>query len=130
MSGDGRIGIPADDFDYCVISIGLGFDGFTHRLANWCDKGLFEITFGDSIKKSFADTGNKTDFFVLGDGRRPVPPKEKADALIARIVTAKKPKRVCFVRAGRTAPGTAAAGYFLVNCWSELLHLCKGNNLI
>ena len=112
-----------DDFEYCAVSIGLGFNGFTHRLASWCDNRLFKIEFGNSIKSTFT---RKTDYFSLGDGKTPEPPLGKDDCLIARIVPVTlrgKPRRVCFVCAGRTAPGTAVAGYFLANNWERIMRL-------
>jgi hypothetical protein len=115
--------LDTDDFDFCAISIGLGFNCFTRRLANWCDPDLFTIKWGSSIKASFVQ---KTDYFMLGDGRIPSPPEGKDDALIARIVPVTgpgKPKRICFVCAGRTAAGTAVAGYFLAKNWGKISHL-------
>lgn len=116
--------LETDDFGFCAISIGLGFNGFTHRLASWCDNELFTIKFGDSIKKEFI---YKTDYFSIGkEGSTPVPPLGKDDCIIARIVPVSKrgkAKRVSFVCAGRTAPGTAVAGYFLAYRWKELLQL-------
>lgn len=113
--------IDGDGFNYCAISIGLGFNDFTHRLSEQCDKKLFEVVFGQSLK----DPNFATDYFKI-DGVCPEPPQNKDDCLVARIVL--RPfdgtaNRVCFVCAGRTASGTAAAGFFLARHWEQLMKL-------
>jgi hypothetical protein len=120
--------IEQDDFDFCAISLGLGFNGFTRRLAGWCDDQLFEIKWGKSVKPAFPAL---TDFFAVGKGTIPVPPTNKDDCIVARVVPrteAGKPQRVCFVCAGRTAPGTAAAGFYLAKNWPKLLALYERQN--
>jgi len=117
--------IDSDDFDYCAVSIGLGFNGFTHRLATLCANRLFRIEWGDSIKATFTE---KTDNFELGSDHVPIPPPPNGEdyCIVARVVPTTapgRPKRVCFVCAGRTAAGTAAAGFFLANHWLKLLEL-------
>ncbi len=114
--------IELDDFDFCAISLGLGFNGFTRRLAGWCDDCLFEVKWGQSVKGSPAET----DFFAIGKGRVPLPPGGKDDCIVARIVPRTEPgraQRVCFVCAGRTAAGTAAAGFYLAKKWPKLLKI-------
>jgi hypothetical protein len=113
--------IEGDAFNYCAISIGLGFNGFTHWLSEQCDKKLFEIVFGKSPK----DPDFETDLYKIGE-EFPEIPANKDDCIVARIVL--KPyegntNRVCFVCAGRTASGTAAAGYFLAKEWMQLMRL-------
>lgn len=115
--------IVGDNFNYCAISIGLGFNGFTHWLSEQCGKKLFEIDFGKSPK----DPNFETDLFKI-NGEIPVPPKNKDHCIVARIVL--RPlhgdaNRVCFVCAGRTASGTATAGFFLAKNWEYLMKLYK-----
>ncbi len=118
--------IDGDNFNYCAISIGLGFNGFTHWLSEQCGKQLFEIDFGTSPK----DSNFETDLFKI-DGKIPVIPKNKDVCLVARIVLRPyrgSSNRVCFVCAGRTAPGTAAAGFFLSKEWQKMMKLYKKHN--
>lgn len=118
--------IDYDDFDYCTISLGLGFNGFTRRLARWCNDDLFEIRWGASVKPTFAAS---TDFFAVGRDRYiPTPPTGMDDCIIARVVPRTetgKAKRVAFVCAGRTAAGTAAAGFFLAKRWQQIQSLYR-----
>jgi len=117
--------VDRDEFDFCAISLGLGFNGFTHRLAGWCENKLFEIQWGHSVKADFTTT---TDFFSIGSDTVPQPPHGKDDCIVARVVPRTepgKPQRVCFVCAGRTAAGTAAAGFYLARRWQKLLELYK-----
>lgn len=118
--------IEGDDFNFCAISIGLGFNGFTHWLAEQCEKKLFQIEFGTSPK----DPNFETDLFKIND-KLPTIPLNKDDCIVARIVL--KPfhgnsNRICFVCAGRTASGTAAAGFFLSKEWEQLMKLYKKHN--
>lgn len=121
--------IEHDDFDHCTVSLGLGFNGFTRRLAAWCDDCLFDIQWGVSVKTGFK---MPTDFFAIGESKIvPVPPVGKDDCIVARVVPrveVGKPMRVCFVCAGRTAAGTAAAGFYLAKHWSKLLALYTEHN--
>jgi hypothetical protein len=118
--------IEHDDFTFCAVSLGLGFNAFTRRLAGWCDDNLFEIRWGQSVKTNFT---KPTDYFAVGrDKKVPSPPIGKDDCIVARVVPraeAGKAKRVCFVCAGRTAPGTAAAGFYLAKNWPKLLNLYR-----
>jgi hypothetical protein len=118
--------LEQDDFDFCAISLGLGFNGFTRRLAGWCDDQLFKIKWGESVKGGLAET----DFFSIGGSRVPSPPEGKDDCIVARVVPPTeqgKAQRVCFVCAGRTAAGTAAAGLYLAKKWPKLLDLYERN---
>ena len=117
--------MDGDDFKHCTISLGLGFNGFTCRLATWCDDKLFEVKWGHSPKPTFTPL---TDYFAIGDGTVPQPPADKDDCIVARIVRwteRGQSPQICFVCAGRTAAGTAAAGYFLARRWQELLDLYR-----
>ncbi len=117
--------IEEDDFENCAISVGLGFNCFTHHLAGLCDNNLFKIEWGKSPKHPQIET----DLFSI-NGACPVSPKGKDYCIVARIVSRSapsRPKRVCFVCAGRTAAGTAAAGFFLANDWMKLMKLYKSN---
>jgi hypothetical protein len=95
-------------------------------LAGWCDDDLFEIRWGTSVKPAFTAS---TDFFTVGkDKHIPTPPAGKDDCIVAREVPRTetgKAKRVAFVCAGRTAAGTAAAGFFLAKHWRQLSELYK-----
>jgi hypothetical protein len=117
--------IDYDDFDYCTISLGLGFNGFTRRVARWCNDDLFEIKWGASVKSSALST----DFFAVGRDRYiPVTPTGTDDCIVARVVPRTetgKAKRVAFVCAGRTAAGTAAAGFFLAKRWQQIQSLYR-----
>lgn len=106
---------------HCAISIGLGFNAFTWRLAELCKNDLFKIYWGESPKAGF---GHKTDLFKIGD-REPTPSDDGHDyCLVARVVTdAGSRTRICFACAGRTAQGTAAGGYFLARKWNQLMKL-------
>src|SRR5262249_53656653 len=50
-----------DHFNHCAISIGLGFNSFTHWLAGRCKNKLYKITFDSSPR----DPTFKTDFFEI-----------------------------------------------------------------
>jgi len=111
--------IDHDDFDFTAVSLGLGFNGFTNRLASWCDNKLFKVEWGQSAKGTLGATDNfrvGLDAPSIQDG--------KDLCIVARIVPRSdpdKPRRICFVCAGRTAAGTAAAGYFLAKNWSTMM---------
>lgn len=119
--------IEGDDYNFCAISTGLGFNGFTHHLAGLCDEPLFKIEWGKSAKSNFQQV---TDFFSFEDGYVPQPPNGKDDCIVARIVSRSpsNPSKVSFICAGRTAPGTAVAGYFLANNWLKLMQLYLDDN--
>lgn len=117
--------IDGEEFDDCVISFGLGFNGFTCQLAGYCNDRLFKIEWGKSIK----DPAIYTDFFSINNVT-PTPEPGKDDGIVARIVSRsspRRPPRISFVCAGRTAAGTAAADYFLANEWPRLLRLYEEN---
>lgn len=115
--------VEGDPKNFCVVSFGLGFTGFTHFAAKYIQPQLFKITWGPSAK----DQSIKTDGFTIADKEPDIP--EGCDiAIIARIVPRHEsghPKRAWFVCAGRTAPGTAAAGYFLANHWEQIHELYR-----
>jgi hypothetical protein len=112
----------ANDFEYCAISFGLGFNGFTDRLSKAFNGRLFKPFCGNSPKPTFTDS---TDLIQIGTDIL-IPPNGYDDAIVARVVFKTeegKPLRVCFLCAGRTAHGTAVAGYFLANSWPDLLQI-------
>lgn len=116
-------GNVGDNFNYCAISIGLGFNGFTHWLSEQCGKKLFEIEFGKSPK----DASFETDLIKI-NGDFPAISENEDFCIVARIVL--RPfhgdmNRICFVCAGRTAHGTAIAGFFLAKHWEHLMKLYK-----
>jgi hypothetical protein len=110
----------------CIVSFGLGFTAFTHEVIGLFDPPLFELSW-ESMSGSTNDN-RKTDVFIipgLGDIK---PSSERYDlALVARIVPPRDPRGelpgVWFVCAGKTASGTAAAGYFLATHWDRILDL-------
>jgi len=116
------IDVRDDGLTYCAVALGLGFNGFTHRLARWCEDGLFKIEWGRSHKKEFSIP---TDHISIGGRLRTKPAKGEDHAIVARIVN---DGRVCFVCAGRTAPGTAVAGYFLAQKWDVLWRKYEDQN--
>jgi len=114
--------IVADPKDYCIISFGLGFTNFTHYVEGLFGQRLFKVEWVDSPKHA----GIFTDAFSI---KGEVPPIPEGDdiALLARVVPPRRAEReasrVWFVCAGRSAPGTAAAGFFLAYRWNEILRL-------
>jgi hypothetical protein len=98
------------------VAIGLGFNKLTCMLSD--ASRLFEIKYQDTYTKE-----RKDDFFL--DGTPHGKPSGKLDyALIVRVPLRMNGKIVpTFVCAGRTAKGTAAAGYFLKNSWIKLYDL-------
>jgi len=113
--------------DYCAISLGLGFNGFTHQIEGYFKKPLFKIVWGKSPKNPEI----LTDLFIINGFDISIPPPEQDLAIVARIVP--RPDKACasrvwFVCAGRTAAGTSAAGYFLAKEWQQLMNLYKKNS--
>jgi hypothetical protein len=113
---------------HCAIALGLGFNGLTQALQNRLNKSLFEISWPVVTRNGF--TG-KTDDFELAN-QRWSPPDGFEKALLARIVLPRevptnrpggRPFAVYFVCAGRTAPGTAAAGWYLSTRWRRFLKM-------
>lgn len=113
----------ADQKYYCAVSLGLGFNGFTHQLAGYFNPALFKIVWEKSPKRPEL----LTDSFSIGSSTPPMPPEHDL-AIVARIVPRPdtgRANRAWFVCAGRTAAGTAAAGYYLAKEWQQLLDLYK-----
>jgi len=113
-----------DQNDYCIVSFGLGFTAFTHYVERLFNSSLFKIEWEPSPKHSdiFTDT------FTINGKTPPIPDGDDI-AFVARILppgrTEQDDPRVWFICAGRSASGTAAAGYFLANRWSEINALYK-----
>jgi hypothetical protein len=117
--------VEADPKHYCVVSFGLGFTGFTHYAGGLFKPSLFEVKWDKSSK----NPDIWTDHFTLG-GKQPEIPTGCDIAIVARIVPRPekgRPKRVWFICAGRTAAGTAAAGYFLAKAWEQMHSLYHEN---
>ena len=102
-----------------VFSFGL-FNCYTIDLTDLCDKNLFQVEYKYSPKNKTHYTDN-----ISVNGKVVKPDKGRDIAVIARIVTHPSPKvnRVRFIIAGRTATGTAVAGYYFAENWSSLLEL-------
>jgi hypothetical protein len=110
----------------CTIALGLGFNQLTYdRMKAF--EALYRIKFGRS-KQSKLRT---TDHFSLGKKGRIKPQGGWDVALLARVVLPQPDGRrgVHFICAGRTAHGTAAAGYFLAERWPELANLYRNKHL-
>lgn len=103
------------------VAIGLGFNKLTCMLSAASD-WLFEIVYKDTY------TNAPKDDFLL-DGQPHGRPDQYTDyALIVRVPLLTNSKVLpTFVCAGRSASGTAAAGYFLKNRWPELCQLYATN---
>lgn len=116
--------IADDQKDFCIVSFGLGFNAFTHAMANYFEPRIFRVNLGKSPKDA---NFTLTDNFLINEKQVPIP--DRLDiAIVARIVPPGDREvlgRVWFVCAGRTAAGTAAAGYFLANKWQSILELYK-----
>lgn len=99
------------------VAIGLGFNRLTCMLAAM--SRLFEIRYAAD-----AETGHAKDDFEMGGTKHGEPSHACDYALIARVPVVMNGKVTpSFVCAGRTADGTAAAGYFLKNSWRLLSSL-------
>ena len=129
----------ADDVTGTAIAFGLGFNGFTYLMSEAYERRLFETTWGPSPHKEFT---TKTDnIFVPALGGELRPPNGCDYAIVARFVPKQQNddrRHYFFVCAGRTASGTAAAGWFLANEWPLIeafygragLNLCDDGLLI
>lgn len=112
--------------DHCTIALGLGFNQLTHDRSN-AVAGLYRIGWGPSNAAKL----ECTDHFAIGAGDL-LEPKDGLDvALLARLVLPKGngDRAVHFVCAGRTAHGTATAGYFLAERWEEVADLYRDPKL-
>jgi hypothetical protein len=113
-----------DQKNYCIVSFGLGFTAFTHYVVGLFNSSLFKIEWEPSPKLNHIFT----DTFKIS-GKTPFIPDGDDIALVARIVPPGKYEqedpRVWFICAGRSASGTAAAGYFLAYRWPEINALYK-----
>jgi hypothetical protein len=117
--------LEGDDKDYCIVSFGLGFNAFTHITANYFAPRIFQIEFGRSPK--LPDKYPSTDNFKINGSEVEIPDRFDI-AIVARIVPpgqAEDSERIWFLCAGRTAAGTAAAGYFLAKKWRQIFELYK-----
>jgi hypothetical protein len=125
--------VVADPKNYCVISFGLGFTAFTHYVEGLFNPRLFKVEWENSPKQQNVFT----DSFSIGNAIPSIPEIPKGDdiAMVARIIPPKQSQReaprVWFICAGRTAPGTAAAGYFLAYRWDQIhkLYQKQGKDL-
>jgi hypothetical protein len=114
--------------DYGCLSVGLGFNKMTSKLANISH--LYEIVYTETIPGVSDYTTD--DFVITPEGGGRIEPRAKVTgegvewALLARILVNKGamgpvPYLVC---AGHTADGTAAACNFLADKWRSL---CSSN---
>ncbi len=102
------------------VAIGLGFNRLTYMMAAMSQ--LFEIL--------YADTDECKDDFKLDGVKHEEPSATRDFALIVRVpVTMNQKVAPSFVCAGRTAEGTAAAGYFLKNSWRLLCAIYEKERL-
>jgi len=124
-----RIGIDKDAQNdvgsTSLIALGLGFNACTNKLAELrFDGPLFTI--GWEVSPLEWRLG-KTDQLIFDGSQVELTEDDKKNnmdyALIARIVAHPGSGRVQFVCAGRSANGTAAAGYFLAQKWDKLAAL-------
>jgi hypothetical protein len=108
-----------------IIALGLGFNGWTNKLAESFSDDFFGVDWEKF--QPLPDFESETDELIFGGTKINSGAKDgKHDyALIARIV-ARDSGYVQFVCAGRTANGTAAAGFFLADKWDELASLYEG----
>jgi hypothetical protein len=119
----------------CAIALGLGFNKLTRLLEQRFGKKLYKVTFGPSarpVRKRRTTRRRQTlitdDFLLPGSKARKLPHRFDR-ALIARVVLPAETAAgycVYFICAGRTAPGTVAAAWFLANRWRKLLGLYGG----
>lgn len=111
---------------HCLISFGLGFTKLTHDIAGYFNDQLFKVLWREVDGRQ----NRVTDYFTIGGSNAsPDAMRGKDIAIVARVVLApssrSEPQGVWFVCAGRTAPGTAAAGFFLAEKWEEILSIYK-----
>jgi hypothetical protein len=111
-----------DDLDFCAISLGLGDNSFTQYLGDYPDPSLFSVEWEKLKGEDFL-----TACFRL-ELKYPDPGDKKNLAVVARIVPRPEERRdgcVWFVCGGRSAAGTAAAGFFLAKRWQDILNIYK-----
>ncbi|MCU0239504.1 MAG: winged helix-turn-helix domain-containing protein [Pyrinomonadaceae bacterium] len=113
----------ATDEKNCMFSFGLGFNKYTETLLSLFNSQEFvEIYLDNSPRQKDLYTDN----FKIG-GVLPAEIDEQNDvAFVARIVTKGNQigeYRVRFICAGRTALGTAVAGFYLANNWEKIHNL-------
>jgi hypothetical protein len=100
--------------DNPTIAVGLGFTAHTKKLL--VASGLIE-----SVRIDVTKEEPITDFFKF-DGVDYANARDDSDyAIVARVICAGS--NVHFICAGRSAPGTAAAGRFLQEKWEDLAKL-------
>ena len=112
------------------IAIGLGFNTLTRCLEKWEIDGIRHETFSirwEASKKK-PEEYPVTDNFILTGRNAPAPPDGMDEALILRLVPRRDASNVMFICAGRTAPGTEAAGRFLAGNWPTLHKEYKSRN--
>lgn len=102
-----------------TVAVGLGFTWHTKKL-------LAAGRLNHKIRVRWTSEPPVTDAFDF-DGKEYTADSETDIALVARIVC--DGPHVHFICAGRTAPGTAAAGRFLAQRWSEMAELYRGKDL-
>lgn len=111
----------ADDVTGTAVVFGLGFNGFTYLMSEAHEHKLFEARWGPSPHKDFRQNTDHIYVPTLGGVLRP--PENCDYAIVARIVPEQQDSsrpHYFFVCAGRTASGTAAAGWFLANKWRRI----------
>lgn len=115
---------------HCAIALGLGFNCLTRLLERqFKEQPLFTVGWGPSERSGVQI---ETDRFALAGEELTQLPDESDRALLARIVLpAQASSGYCayFICAGRTAPGTDAAGRFLAKQWQDLLRLYQNRGL-
>jgi hypothetical protein len=112
-----QIDLDKDDdhwADNPTIAVGLGFTWHTRKLLE--ASGLINV-----IGIDWSEQEPITDSFLF-DGKPYCDRQDSYDyALVARVLTGGS--NVHFICAGRTAPGTAAAGRYLQERWSDIAKL-------
>ncbi len=112
-----------DDLDFCAISFGLGENAFTQYLGAYPDPDLFTVEW-----KKLKDAEFSSACFTLKVDYPEDPGPGKNLAIVARVVPVPEEGRegcVWFVCGGRSAAGTAAAGFFLAKRWREILEFYR-----
>ncbi|WP_243359590.1 hypothetical protein [Fundidesulfovibrio terrae] len=111
-----------DEIDYTMVAIGLGFNWATNLIERFTRQKLFKIVWDESCKFGV----RCTDHFIVPGFDVDISDKDRDYSIIARVACPQqecKNSRYFFVCAGRTADGTAAAGYFLQKKWKEILKM-------
>jgi hypothetical protein len=121
---------PVDQIRATVISFGLGFNQFTHRVVCCTGRKLFEVAFCKNPERSDGSPGLETDQIVIPNfGTLAYDKDTGVDyAIVVRVpyeVPADARSRCFFICAGRTASGTAVAGRYLAAHWKDMMRLYR-----